>query len=79
MTAAAPRGHIALRPTTDPTPLSCPVPGPSLPLQAKWNETLVAVKLLLSLQDIQKVTGPEAALTLSSPVLFNLQKVGARQ
>lgn len=41
---------------------------------AKWNETLVAVKLLLSLQDIQKVAGPEAALTLSSPVLFNLQK-----
>lgn len=52
-----------------------PPPNPLLPLpQAKWNETLVAVKLLLSLQDIQKVSGPEAALTLSSPVLFNLQK-----
>jgi hypothetical protein len=41
--------------------------------RAKWHETPVAVKLLFSLQDTKQDPG-EAALTLSNPILFNLQK-----
>ena len=41
---------------------------------SKWHETLVAVKVLLDLEEMQKQAGPEAAWTLSNPVLYNLQK-----
>jgi len=44
---------------------------------AKWHETLVAVKVLLDLEEAQQQT-PEAAWTLSNPILHNLQKVGGR-
>lgn len=40
---------------------------------AKWHETLVAVKVLLSSQDIQEAV-LEQALTLSNPIMCNLQK-----
>ena len=39
---------------------------------AKWHETLVAVKLLISLQDISQ--DQDSPLSLSNPVLHNLQK-----
>ncbi len=41
---------------------------------AKWNETLVAVKVLLDVEDAQKAAGPDAVWTLSNPILHNLQK-----
>ncbi|PRW57695.1 Serine threonine- kinase CTR1 [Chlorella sorokiniana] len=41
---------------------------------AKFHETLVAVKVLLDLEEAQKSAGPDAVWTLSNPILFNLQK-----
>lgn len=41
---------------------------------AKFHETLVAVKVLLDLEEAQKTAGPDAVWTLSNPILFNLQK-----
>lgn len=38
------------------------------------HETLVAVKVLLDLEEAQKAAGPDAVWTLSNPILFNLQK-----
>lgn len=43
----------------------------------QFHETLVAVKVLLDLEEAQKSAGPDAVWTLSNPILFNLQKVGA--
>ena len=43
---------------------------------AKWHETLVAVKLLISLQDVSQVQ--DSPLSLSNPVLHNLQKASQR-
>lgn len=34
----------------------------------------MAVKVLLDLEEAQKAAGPEAAWTLSNPILTNLQK-----
>jgi serine/threonine protein kinase len=48
---------------------------------AKWRETLVAVKLLLNtgvdVEDMEAAA--ELAISLSNPVLFNLQQVQARR
>ena len=41
----------------------------------QFHETLVAVKVLLDLEEAQKAAGPDAVWTLSNPILFNLQKV----
>jgi hypothetical protein len=35
---------------------------------------MVAVKVLLDLEEAQQAAGPEAAWTLSNPILCNLQK-----
>ncbi|KAL4421962.1 hypothetical protein ABPG77_007904, partial [Micractinium sp. CCAP 211/92] len=41
---------------------------------AKWHETLVAVKVLLDLEEAAQQRSAEAAWTLSNPILQNLQK-----
>lgn len=43
----------------------------------QFHETLVAVKVLLDLEEAQKTAGPDAVWTLSNPILFNLQKARA--
>lgn len=46
---------------------------------ARWQETQVAVKILLTTAlDMYSQEGMQQALTLSSPILQNLQKVGWR-
>jgi hypothetical protein len=42
--------------------------------EAKWNETLVAVKVFSQIDEVQQAAGPDAAWTLSNPILCNLQK-----
>ena len=45
---------------------------------AKWRETLVAVKILMNTGvDIEDADDAERALTLSNPVLVDLEKVGS--
>lgn len=52
-------------------------PLPARVYMAKWQETLVAVKILLSTAvEMSSEEAAQQALTLSSPVLANLQKVG---
>lgn len=41
---------------------------------AKWNETLVAVKILIGMGDLEDESSREAKLTLSNPVLDGLAK-----
>ncbi|KAL4457287.1 hypothetical protein ABPG75_012152 [Micractinium tetrahymenae] len=41
---------------------------------AKWNETLVAVKVLLDVEEAQKAAAPDVVWRLSDPILRNLQK-----
>ena len=44
---------------------------------AKWRETLVAVKILMNTGvDIEDADDAERALTLSNPILMDLEKVG---
>lgn len=74
-----------------PHPIQCSSPGPGIlfcqcactyflilfQTNVQFHETLVAVKVLLDLEEAQKSAGPDAVWTLSNPILFNLQKVSA--
>lgn len=63
-------------------PLLPLLPVAHCPLQvyvARWRETQVAVKILLStVLDMYSQEAMQQALTLSNPILQNLQKVGRR-